>query len=414
MVYIKSIFKFFNNLLAQILILFIKIYQYTLSPDKWIPSFWLKWKVCVHRPHCSAYGLQVLQRYWFIPWIFYTMDRISSCHPWNDNHYDPAVCRVVFMSSAPIWESFLKLLFEDKRFELVWVVTNQDKQVWRWLQMQENSIKSLSKQLIKDYNLQVDENDFIKTPAKINPDKSQEWLEFFDWLKSRNIDYLIVIAYWKILPKSILDIPLKSAINVHGSILPLYRGASPIQSVLLDKAIQTWITIMNMNEKMDEWDILKILKFDIKFDSTTKDIIDIMMQKGPKFLLDCVWQHAKGHIQPVPQDHEQATYCKKFEKQDWQIDVFDEQLQDIYAKYKAFFLWPKIFFVLDKRFWKHFEKRVIIQDLQIDQIKIQEYWNLWLFDKDLNLNPAIIDLKLKPEWKSLISYEDFKKWYFTH
>jgi methionyl-tRNA formyltransferase len=85
----------------------------------------------------------------------------------------------------------------------------------------------------------ADFSDFIQTPQKINPDKSLEGKVLYEWLKEKNPDYLVVIAYGKILPQSILDIPHFGAINVHGSLLPKYRGASPLQSVFLENEEKT-------------------------------------------------------------------------------------------------------------------------------------------------------------------------------
>jgi predicted alpha/beta hydrolase family esterase len=87
--------------------------------------------------------------------------------------------------------------------------------------------------------LTPDFSDFIQTPNKINPEKSLEGKLFYNRLKEKNPDYLVVIAYGKILPQSILDIPHFGPINVHGSLLPKYRGASPLQSVFLNKETTT-------------------------------------------------------------------------------------------------------------------------------------------------------------------------------
>lgn len=97
-------------------------------------------------------------------------------------------------------------------------------------------------------------------------------------MKSLDADFFIVIAYGKIMPQSILDIPKLGPINVHGSLLPKYRGASPIQAALLNNESMTGVTIMYMDAKMDEGDELSKLGFSIDFSRTAEDLIHKMTQ----------------------------------------------------------------------------------------------------------------------------------------
>jgi len=126
------IVKYLDRILSFFSVILIKIYQYTLSPDKWLPSLWLKWRVCMHEPHCSQYWVDTFKRHWFGKWVFKVADRVLHCTWWYEKIYDPAHYKVVFFSSAPIWVPFMEALALDKRFELVWVVTNPDQPVGRW------------------------------------------------------------------------------------------------------------------------------------------------------------------------------------------------------------------------------------------------------------------------------------------
>jgi methionyl-tRNA formyltransferase len=99
------------------------------------------------------------------------------------------------------------------------------------MEMNENIIKTAAKKILKESD--------IVTPTKLNPEKSEEGKEFAERLKEKNPDLLVVIAYGKIIPQAILDIPRVAPINVHGSLLPKYRGASPIQSTLLNNDKET-------------------------------------------------------------------------------------------------------------------------------------------------------------------------------
>ncbi len=384
--------KFLNFILAKIVIFFIKIYQFTLSPDKWLPSLWLKGKICVHKPHCSKYSIQVLNRFGFYPWIFKVMERVWSCHPWNPNTYDPSHYKIVFLSSAAIWVNFLKELYENKNYEIVWVVTQEDKAVWRWMKIKENIIKKEAKKLWVEN---------IFTPNKINPQKSKEWQDFYNKIKELEPDFLVVIAYGKIIPIDILNIPKKWAINIHWSILPKYRGASPIQSVLLNNEKETGITIMKMNEWMDTWNIIKIMKFDIEFDWNALDIINKMQNDWPKFFSEYLYKYWKWELIEQEQNDKEAIYCKKIQKEDWHIEPWKDSLREIYNKYRWYYLWPKIFFI-------HNWKRFIIENLKIDKTLFEKNKMESLISNNNELNESIKEIWIKPEGKKTISYNEFK------
>ena len=273
-----SFFKKLNKILAKPAIRMITIYQYTLSPDKWLPSFWLKGKICAHEPHCSKYSINVLKRYGFWPGIFYATDRVLHCTASMHKTYDPDHYRIIFFSSAPIGVPFLQSLENDKRFDVVGIVTQWDKPSGRWMEVSENIIKSTAKKL-KRYHTSGEE--FIITPTKLNPEKSEEGHRFAERVKEKKPDILVVIAYGKIIPQIILDIPKIAPINVHGSILPKYRWASPIQSTLLNNDKETGITIMKMDASMDTGNLIDILRFTIPFRRTTKELIHEMETIGP-------------------------------------------------------------------------------------------------------------------------------------
>lgn len=379
-----------NKLLSNPLIRLIRIYQMTLSPDQWIPSLRLKWRVCTHEPHCSKYGVEVLKKHGFWPGIWYASERILHCTPSMTINHDPSHYRVVFCSSAPIGVPFLQQLNEDSRFEVVWVVTQPDKASGRGMDMHQNIIKTEAQKLwISD----------IQTPEKLNPEKSAEGKAFTEWLQEKRPDFLVVIAYGKILPEAILSIPTKWPINVHGSILPEYRWASPLQSVFLDNKAESGITIMKMDKEMDTWDMIHILKTQLKFDRTVLDLINRIQTKGPKFLNDTLRDYGKWHLGSIAQDHKKATYCSKIEKESWLFNPETDTLQDIYNKYRGFYLWPKIYF-------EHKGKRVIIEHIKIDENNYKTTSQKPLFE-NYKLNPAITDILVKPEGKKPMDWASF-------
>lgn len=129
-----------------------------------------------------------------------------------------------------------------------------------------------------------------------------------------DLDFIIVVAYWKIIPKAILDIPKYSCINIHWSILPKYRWASPIQESIKNWDTETWLTIMSMSEGMDEWDILKIEKTQIDILDKTPDIFKKFEQFWTNLLINTLKWIINWKIKWVPQDNSKATYCSKIKK----------------------------------------------------------------------------------------------------
>jgi len=305
-------------------------------------------------------------------------------------NHDPSHYRIVFCSSAPIGVPFLQQLNDDPRFEVVWVVTQPDKASGRGMDMHQNIIKTEAQNLwILD----------IQTPEKLNPEKSPEGKVFTQWLQEKRPDFLAVIAYGKILPEAILSIPTKWPINVHGSILPEYRWASPLQSVFLDKKSESGITIMEMDKTMDTGNMIDILKTPLKFDRTVLDLINRIQTKGPKFLNDTLRNYGKWHLWSAVQDEKKATYCRKIEKESWLFNPETDTLQDIYNKYRAFYLWPKVYF-------EHKGKRVIIEQIKIDENLYKTELDKPLFENYV-LNSAITTILVKPEGKKPMDWKSF-------
>lgn len=195
----------------------------------------LRGRICRHHPHCSQYGYECFDHYNFFTACFRTMDRISRCTPGQGISYDPVRYRTVFASGSPIGVPFLQALLADPRFDLCGVLTMPDMPVGRGMKLQENIIAQtaiaggmLPTQIKKPHSLRVESSRY-----------SQEAHDTIAWLKSLDIDILYVIAYGYILPVSVLDLPRIAPLNIHGSLLPAYRGASPLQQVFLDHHTQT-------------------------------------------------------------------------------------------------------------------------------------------------------------------------------
>lgn len=315
--------------------------------------------------------------------------------------YDPSKYRVIFFSSAPIGIPFFEEIAQDKRFEIVGVVTQPDKPVGRGLQIQENIVKTTAKAYF-----QTNESDLtqdIQTPTSINPEKSEEGKAFYERLQSKQADMFIVIAYGKILPQKILEMPKFWAINVHGSLLPKYRGASPLQSVFLHKETKSWLTIMKMDAGMDTWEIIDQLSFPLQFHWTVKELIEAFCKVWPKFLNDTLRKFAKGEMTPEKQDENQVILTKKIEKADGAFEIAIDPLEEIYAKYRAFFLRPKLWCTQQG-------KRVVIEKLILDE-KLFETHKKEPLITGKTLNPAVKEIALKPEGKKAMDRASFANGY---
>ncbi len=332
------------------------------------------------------------------------MDRISRCTPWLTKLYDPVRYRVVFASWSPIGIPFLETLVNDPRYEVVGVLTMPDMPSGRGMKLQENVIKA------RGWELQIKGCD-IRTPHSLRLDSKQyavEAQETYDRLKSLDMDILYVVAYGNLIPQYILDLPKIAPVNIHGSLLPAYRGASPLQAVFLDGLTQTGITLMKMEAGLDSGPMIDKQIFKLWFSDTVLELIDRVKAHTPKRSLDSLDHYCHGELIEEAQDDGQATHCGKIIKEDGQIDMFLDPLQDVYKKYKAYALWPKIASKLNTKNWE--SKTIVIDYLMIDETLFALHKDQPLYDSE-NLNPAVLEMKVKPEGSKSMSWGDFVRGY---
>jgi len=210
-------------------------------------------------------------------------------------------------------------------FEIVAVVTAPDKPVGR----KQVLTPPLIKVLAQENNIPV------LQPNKLNN-------EFISKLKELDPDLHVVASYGKIIPQAVLDIPKHGNINVHPSLLPKYRGASPIQSVLLNGDKETGVTIMLMDEKMDHGEIVSSIQCPVSKNEKFKELHDRLANLGADLLVKTIPDYLSGKIKPQEQDHDKATFCKMIKKSDGEID-WQQPAEKIYNQWRALYLWPGIF-----------------------------------------------------------------------
>ena len=186
--------------------------------------------------------------------------------------------KIVFMGTPDFAKDSLEALYKAK-YEILAVVTNLDKPKGRGMKM----VASPVKEFAIEKNLKV-----------MQPEKVRGNTEFIEEIKELKPDVICVVAYGKILPQEILDIPPKGCINVHGSLLPKYRGAAPIQWAVLNGDKETGVTTMYMGAGMDTGDMILKEKVSIGEDETTGELWDRLSKIGAKLLIETLKQIEAG------------------------------------------------------------------------------------------------------------------------
>jgi len=177
----------------------------------------------------------------------------------------------------------------------------------------------------------------------LQPEKLKDEV-FLGELRNTDWDFFVVAAYGKLLPKELLDIPHKGTLNVHPSLLPRFRGASPIQSQILADERKTGVTIMLIDEEMDHGPI--VAQASIEPDPWPLSYLmleELLATEGGRLLAEVIPEWQKGMLTPEPQRHEDATYTKKITKEDGRIDPIGDAYTN-YLKFCAYNPWPGVFF----------------------------------------------------------------------
>ena len=179
-------------------------------------------------------------------------------------------------------------------------------------------------------------------------------LEFFDRIKKIKPDLAIVVAYGKIIPKEILGIPIYGFINVHGSLLPAYRGASPIQSAILNGDEETGITLIKLDEEMDHGDIISKSKCQISNNDTYESLSQKLAISGAELLIKTISDYIAGKIKLTEQSHTEATYAGIIKKEDGKINWL-KSAEEIERMVRAFYPWPTAWTIWNEKTLKILE-----------------------------------------------------------
>lgn len=178
--------------------------------------------------------------------------------------------------------------------------------------------------------------------------KTDEALEFF---KSLEPDVAVVVAYGKILPQAILDVPKYGCINIHGSILPKYRGSAPIQWAVIDGEKKTGVTSMQMDAGIDTGDMLLVDETDIGENETAAELFDRLSEMGARLAVKTLEALEKGELEPKPQDEAFSSHAPMLDKKICPLD-FSKDAQILHNKIRGLAGWPVATAQLDGQLMK--------------------------------------------------------------
>ena len=243
--------------------------------------------------------------------------------------------KIIFMGTPLFAVPVLKSLYQNG-FTISVVYTQPPQKSHRGQKINKSPIQVISEE----------SNIYFRCPENLN--KNNEEYEF---IKNLNADLAIVVAYGKIIPKEYLNLTKKGFINIHGSLLPKWRGAAPIQRSIMNLDNETGISIMKMNEKLDSGPVSNTYKIKLNQNSNAQEVSEKLALLAADKILDNVNDIFKGNAKFVKQDESQASYAKKIDKMEGKIN-WNDKASNILGKINGLFPNPGAFFNFDGERYK--------------------------------------------------------------
>jgi methionyl-tRNA formyltransferase len=309
--------------------------------------------------------------------------------------------RIIFMGTGEFATIILEEIFAKTPSALVQIITQPDKKLGR---KKTGIQRTLAPNPVRDFA--KEHNITLFQPVVFNEDVVQT-------LKAAKPDVIVVASYGQILKQDILSIPKFGLINIHASLLPELRGASPIQNALLQGKTETGVTIIKMDEGVDTGPIIAQEKIKILEHEKADELLKRVGKIGAKLLLKQGHQFVLDNIKFTPQDNSKATLCQLIDREDGHIQWTDTT-QEIYNRYRALYPWPGIF-----SYWEEKENQLL-------RLKLRTIYpcSEQLTEKQNNLLPgtvfiahdqlsiktfdgSIIVEAIQPECKAIMPIYDF-------
>ena len=299
--------------------------------------------------------------------------------------------KILFMGTPDFALFSLKALVEESGHEICGVITQPDRPKGRGYALLPPPVKVYAEE----------RGIAVYQPATLRDEA------FASLLSKLSPDLIVVVAFGKILPQSVLDFPKYGCINVHGSLLPEYRGAAPMQRAVIDGKAVTGITTMYMADGIDTGDMLLKYELPIGENDNFEVIHDSLGALGAKALLDTIILLEKGEAVRLPQDEALATYAKKITKEDCLL-CFDGDARTLHNLIRGLSPFPLAFtHTPDGKLLKVIETRVADDTLEHSE---DECGRVISLDNGIEVackTGSIRILRLLPEGKSRMSAEDF-------
>lgn len=254
--------------------------------------------------------------------------------------------RIVFAGTPDFAAKHLAALIAANNLDVVAVYTQPDRPAGRGKKLQPSAVKSLA----LAHNLPVEQPVNFKSEDAVAT------------LTAYNADVMVVVAYGLLLPQVVLDTPRLGCINVHGSLLPRWRGAAPIQRAIWAGDTVTGVTIMQMDAGLDTGPMLSRVELPIQTDDTSASIYEKLATIGPEALVDALNKLSAGLLSPEAQSDSEATYAKKLSKEEATID-WQNEAAFIERCIRAFNPWPGTEFYAGEHRVKVWQARVLTADL---------------------------------------------------
>lgn len=252
--------------------------------------------------------------------------------------------KMIFMGTPDFAVPALKALAEQGH-QVIAVVTQPDKPKGRGKAVQMTPVKEAALEL----------NIPVYQPVKVREEG------FLQQLEAMEPEVIVVAAFGQILPQRLLDIPKYGCINIHASLLPKYRGAAPIQWVIIDGEKETGITTMQMNAGLDTGDMLEKAVVPIDPEETGGSLHDKLSAAGGKLILSTLDKLEKGQLVPVPQTEENTCYAKMLDKALGKID-WNQDAQRIERLIRGLNPWPSAYTGLEGKTLKLWQAKVVEED----------------------------------------------------
>ena len=235
--------------------------------------------------------------------------------------------KIIFMGTPYFSVPILKSIYQNG-YSISVVYTQPPQKSQRGLRVSKSPVQGISETLNIEY----------RTPEILENNQKE-----YDFLKRLNADLAIVVAYGQKIPKNFLNLTKKGFINIHGSILPKWRGAAPIQRSIMNLDSETGISIMKIAEKLDSGPVSKIYKVKLDRNQNTQEISEKLSNLAAEKILDIIDDVLEDKAKFIEQDHSKATYAKKINKEEGKID-WNEEPSKIIGKINGLFPSPGAYF----------------------------------------------------------------------